>query len=262
MERIDILKEYLTIKKIIAVTKGRNTQIKKLITCQNRHSDALAFILTGSCSYRFDDGAEFTAHKGDVVYLPHDSCYTMYIEKKDYTFIFTDFEFLADKKRLAALFTFENSQNIEALFTRLLNCYRSNDYSIPDCMSGLYAIYSAILKNSKQNYLGKSKENEIENAKRFIDENFANPSLSLEDLAKSVGISDVYFRRLFKAKYKTTPSQYLLSVRLQNAKMLMKYSFVSVDDCALQNGFSSSQYFCRIFKREFGISPGKYKKDG
>ena len=262
MERTDILKEFLAIKRIIAVTKGRNTQVKKFITRKNRHSDAFVYIISGSCTLRFDDGVEFTNHKGDVMYLPQGSDYTMFIHEKDYAFIFSDFEFLSDKKRSAALFTFENSQNIEALFTKLLNCYRSNDYSMPECMSGLYNVYSAILKNSKQGYLGKSKENEIEDAKRFIDKNFANPALSLEELAKSMGISDVYFRRLFKTKYKTTPSQYLLSVRLKNARMLMKYSFISVVDCALQSGFSSSQYFCRIFKREFGITPGKYKKDG
>ena len=262
MEKTDILKESLVIKRIIAVTKGRSTQIKKFVTRKSRHSDALAYILSGSCTLRFDDGVEFTVHKGDVMYLPNASGYTMFVHEKDYTFIFSDFEFFSDEKRLAAVFTFENNQNIEALFTKLLNCYRSSEYSMSECMSGLYNIYSAILKNSKQSYLGRSKENEIEKAKRFIDENFANPALSVEELAKSVGISETYFRRLFKAKYKTTPSQHLLSVRLENARMLMKYSFVSINDCALQSGFSSSQYFCRIFKREFGISPGKYKRDG
>ena len=156
MEKTDILKESLVIKRIIAVTKGRSTQIKKFVTRKSRHSDALAYILSGSCTLRFDDGVEFTVHKGDVMYLPNASGYTMFVHEKDYTFIFSDFEFFSDEKRLAAVFTFENNQNIEALFTKLLNCYRSSEYSMSECMSGLYNIYSAILKNSKQTEVSKT----------------------------------------------------------------------------------------------------------
>ena len=88
----------------------------------------------------------------------------------------------------------------------------------------------------------------------------AKLGITQEDLAEKIGISEVYLRKLFKAQYGITPSNYLISVRLENAKKLMRYPFITLEECALQSGFSSLQYFCRLFKKETGISPGKYRK--
>lgn len=40
----------------------------------------------------------------------------------------------------------------------------------------------------------------------------------------------------------------------------MKYPFLSLEECALQSGFSSLQYFCRVFKKEFNISLGRFRE--
>jgi AraC-like DNA-binding protein len=97
-------------------------------------------------------------------------------------------------------------------------------------------------------------------AKNFIDEGFSNLDLTVTMLAEKMGISEVYLRKLFKAQYGISPSKYMISVRLKNAQKLMKYPFLTLDECALQSGFSSLQYFCRLFKKTTGISPGKYRK--
>lgn len=44
------------------------------------------------------------------------------------------------------------------------------------------------------------------------------------------------------------------------ARELMTYSFLTLEDCALQSGFSSLQYFCRVFKKGYGITPAKYRE--
>jgi AraC-like DNA-binding protein len=97
-------------------------------------------------------------------------------------------------------------------------------------------------------------------AKRYIEDNFNLPELSISMIAEKIGISEVYLRKLFKAQFATSPAKYLISVRLKNAKKLMKYPFLSLEECAMQSGFSSLQYFCRLFKKETGISPGSYRK--
>ena len=261
MDKTNIVYEDLCIKKIISVIKSNNSHHHKLIKVNGRHSDAFVYVICGSCTYRFDDGIEFSANEGDVFYLPHQSVYTMFIHSEDYKFIFCDFEFAETSTRCAALYPRQRSANTDNLFFRLLNRYRSpTDNTYAECMSLLYSIYGVLQQNADGAYLDKDKRNDMAEAKSYIDEHFSQSELSVSTLAQKINISEVYFRKLFKAQYGIQPSRYLTSVRLKNAKRLMKYPFMTLDECALQSGFSSVQYFCRIFKKETGISPGKYRK--
>ena len=262
MKKTDIMQENLCIQKIITVIQGQNPNHHKLLTVKSRHSDAFVYVISGSCTYRFDDKTEFKVTAGDVFYLPYQSIYTMYIHTDDYKFIFCDFEFTEPSARRSALCSHQDLKNVDSLFFKLLNRYRAsakNTYI--ECMSILYGIYSLILQDTQKSYLDKSKEINMIEAKRYIDGNFNLPELTVSLIAEKIGISEVYLRKLFKAQFATSPAKYLISVRLKNAKKLMKYPFLTLEECALQSGFSSLQYFCRLFKKETGISPGKYRKE-
>ena len=116
-----------------------------------------------------------------------------------------------------------------------------------------------VMKTENKIYISKCSRNKIAESKDYIDANFKDTSLSVDFLAKKAAMSNVYFRSLFKAQYHLSPSQYIISVRLKNAKSLMKYSFLTLEECALQSGFSSLQYFCRIFKKYTGMTPSEYR---
>ena len=262
MKKTDIMQENLCIQKIITVIQGKNPNHHKLLTVKSRHSDAFVYVISGSCTYRFDDKTEFKVTAGDVFYLPYQSIYTMYIHTDDYKFIFCDFEFTEPSARRSALYSHQDLKNVDSLFFKLLNRYRAsakNTYI--ECMSILYSIYGLLQQDTQKSYIGKSKERNMIEARCYIDENFNLPEFSISQLAEKIGISEVYLRKLFRAQYGISPSKYLISVRLKNAKKLMKYPFLTLEECALQSGFSSLQYFCRLFKKETGISPGKYRKE-
>ena len=262
MKKTDIMQENLCIQKIITVIQGKNPNHHKLLTIKSRHSDAFVYVISGSCTYRFDDKTEFKVTAGDVFYLPYQSIYTMYIHTDDYKFIFCDFEFTEPSARRSALYSHQDLKNVDSLFFKLLNRYRAsakNTYI--ECMSILYSIYGLLQQNTQKSYIGKSKERNMIEARCYIDENFNLPEFSISQLAERIEMSEVYLRKLFRAQYGISPSKYLISVRLKNAKKLMKYPFLTLEECALQSGFSSLQYFCRLFKKEAGISPGKYRKE-
>ena len=261
MKKIDIMQESLCIQRILSVIQGEIPR-NKLLNVKGRHSDAFVYVLSGSCTYQFDDKTEFKATAGDVFYLPYRAKYTMNIYANDYKFIFCDFQFAETEARESALYSNQTSKIIDNLFAKLLNRHRSSSYgAYTECMSVLYNIYSTLQQDTQKSCLGKSKEKNIIEAKRYIDESFNLPEISISLLAEKIGISEVYLRKLFNAKYGISPSSYLISVRLESAKKLMKYPFLTLEECALQSGFSSLQYFCRIFKKETGISPGKYRKE-
>lgn len=257
MDKLHIASENLCIKNIVTVIKNHITKNHKTIEVKGRHSDAFVYVISGSCKYVFDDGIEFTASRGDVFYLPCGSVYKMFVNAEDYRFIFCDFEFMEAR---AVGEYFETPPNMEVMFTKLLNLYRSyspNKYT--ECMSVLYGIYSILQQTTEREYLSKNKKNMIADAKRFMEENFSNSEIEIPGLAERLMMSDVYFRKLFKNQYGVSPLKYLNSLRLKNAMSLMKLPFLSLEECAKQSGFSSLQYFCRLFKKELGISPGKYR---
>ena len=185
----------------------------------------------------------------------------MYIHTSDYKFIFCDFQFAETEARYSVLYQNQKQKNIDNLFLKLLNKYHSPSVNAKtECMSILYGIYSILQQDVQKIYLGKSKENKASEALRNIEEGFHLPEFSISSLADKIGVSEVYIRKLFKAQYGISPSKYLISLRLDHAKKLIKYPFLTLEECALQSGFSSLQYFCRLFKKETGISPGRYRK--
>jgi AraC-like DNA-binding protein len=67
-----------------------------------------------------------------------------------------------------------------------------------------------------------------------------------------------YLCKIFKAYTGKTPSQYINSVRIENACTEMKQTDKSITQIALENGFNDISYFCKVFKKHKGISAKKY----
>ncbi len=81
-------------------------------------------------------------------------------------------------------------------------------------------------------------------------------SLKLESLAKISGLSKYHFLRKFKEEFNMTPHAYLLQIRIQNAKNMLKQNR-ALSDIALSCGFSDQSHFTRVFNKIYGMSPKK-----
>lgn len=260
MHMTDIARNNLYISKIINVIKSNNNNHSKLLHAKSRHSDAFVYIISGSCTYKFNDGYEFTVNKGDILYLSNKSNYTMYIHTTDYHFIFCDFKFDDALDRKSDMYSPKSPSYAENLFRKLLQVHTSpSRNSFTESMSILYNIYGLILATANEAYINVFAKKRISEVKMYIDKNFNDSSLSICFLAEKAAVSEVYFRKVFKSQYHISPSQYIISIRLKKAKELMKYPFLTLEECALQSGFSSLQYFCRVFKKSTGITPAKYR---
>lgn len=259
MEKIDITQNNLYIKNVINVIKSSNKQQNKILKTSGRHSDAFVYIISGSCKYVFDDGTEFVANSGNIVYLAHNAVYTMHISSPDYHFIFCDFEFNLCQKRQSAIY--QPKKSVENLFYKLLSFNSQvQGVSFTETLSTLYKIYTATMLSQNAPRTATSSLAKIYQVKEYIDQNYGDANLSVAALAAKTNLSEVYLRKLFKQEFMDTPSQYITNVRLEKAKSLMEYPFLTLDDCAKQSGFSSLQYFCRVFKASTGTSPNKYRK--
>jgi AraC family transcriptional regulator len=92
-------------------------------------------------------------------------------------------------------------------------------------------------------------------ALEVIDANL-DSHLSIEFLAKEVGLSPAHFARAFKETMAIAPHQYLLHLRLERARRLLDSENAVLADVALRAGFADQAHFTRFFKREYGVTPG------
>lgn len=94
----------------------------------------------------------------------------------------------------------------------------------------------------------------------YISENYKN-DLTAESIAAHFGYSKDYVSKCFRSALKVSISEYLTTVRLKNALLLMQDGKMNIIDCALESGFNSTRTFYRAFAQEFGCSPKEYLKE-
>lgn len=84
---------------------------------------------------------------------------------------------------------------------------------------------------------------------------YLDRDLSLGEIAEVVNISPTYFASLFKRAIGTSPHQYVIQQRVQQAKLLLSKTDLAIADIALQVGFSSQSHLTQQFKRLTGVTP-------
>jgi AraC-like DNA-binding protein len=101
----------------------------------------------------------------------------------------------------------------------------------------------------------------------YLEENLTNPQLSVEDLSKHVGMSrSSLYNKILDLTGKT-PVEFIRSVKLDKAAVLLEKSDMNVAQIAYSTGFSTPHYFTKSFKTKFGILPSEFmmkmrKKNG
>jgi AraC-like DNA-binding protein len=108
------------------------------------------------------------------------------------------------------------------------------------------------LKSGKEN-------NHISRAIDYM-QSYYNAGITLKDIGREINLSPFYFIRLFKAQTGKTPHKYLLDIRLQQAKALLKRGVNPVEEVARLCGFINVGHFSSVFRRNVGATPSEYRR--
>ena len=93
----------------------------------------------------------------------------------------------------------------------------------------------------------------------YIHRNYAAIS-GLDDIARDMHISKQYMCQLFKKHTLVTVSDYLNNVRINSACEMLRKGDMNVTETAMQCGYNSPMYFCRIFKKIVHMTPNEYRR--
>lgn len=241
----DIIISDVTAVITVKFVKGNTVQIK------NRDCYGIAFSACGQITYTAN-GKKYISSPDNVILLPQNGNYSIYGDK---TGLFPVINFksssplwneissvpindvaplIKEYEQLKSLFLFDNNR-----------------------LKTISVLYSFLHR------LFVDKENAdhiLTPAIKYITQNFDNPVLTNSTLAQKCNISEVYFRKLFLQKYGLSPKQYIIDIRLNHAKQLLCEGDYKINAIAEKSGFSNQYHFCRIFKKNTGLTPTEYMK--
>lgn len=95
----------------------------------------------------------------------------------------------------------------------------------------------------------------------YVDQQFADYTLSLEHVALKFAISTSYLSRSFKEKTGSNFSQYIWQRRVDEVIRLLENTSAPLKEIIEQVGYLDAPNFIRKFKKETGLTPGQYRKD-
>lgn len=93
---------------------------------------------------------------------------------------------------------------------------------------------------------------------RFAEENFSDSTLSLQTAAEELGYNAKYLSTCFKKRMNMGFSEYVKTIRINNAVFLIEHGVQSVKNIAFLSGFQDPLYFSKVFKNAVGQSPTEY----
>ena len=156
------------------------------------------------------------------------------------------------------LAVYEGYPELEEIFLRLCAEWEScnAEWRQNRCTSILYAIFEAAQKTRLQKREGLPES--IRPGVQMMHSAFRDPALGVSMLAEASGISEVYFRRIYKKHFGVSPIEGLLALRFAYAEDLLRSGYYTVKEVAALSGFSDVKYFRTTFSKRIGMSPSEY----
>ena len=108
-------------------------------------------------------------------------------------------------------------------------------------------------------FQGKDKGNPyIRNALQYMSNNY-NQHIDLKVVADHVGLSPSYFSTLFRKTVGISFREHLNWIRVEESKSLLLGKKYTLAEIALSMGFPDQSYYCKVFKKYVGVTPGQYQ---
>lgn len=159
-----------------------------------------------------------------------------------------------------------DKQKIREYITAIYNMFREDGpFAYERTNAKLYDLLLFIVGVVKNMALNRKKGNPLEKrhtlideAKRFIRENYEKP-ISLLGIADHLKLSEYYLSHLFSEEMGFSLSSYVTQVRMRAAAELLAAPTLYISEVAYAAGYENPNYFGKVFRKHFGCSPGGFR---
>ncbi|MBQ6232352.1 MAG: helix-turn-helix domain-containing protein [Clostridia bacterium] len=132
----------------------------------------------------------------------------------------------------------------------------SQEYSL---IGLLYQFFALLIENNSAYDHTHIDENHLYAAICYIRTQIANPSLSVQQIADTIGVHRSHLYRVFQSTTNQSVQEYILSLRFDKAKQLLLHTSYPIIDISATCGFTDPSHFSVLFKKKVGMSPRKYR---
>ena len=137
------------------------------------------------------------------------------------------------------------------------DCMPQNIYNRISAMSTAFRI---LLHLSYPGLSGLKSSSTMDDVKMLIDTSYNIPGLNASCIAAKLGMQLSSFSRAFHKRFGTTVTEYITGVRLKRAEFMLRKTSLPVKEIAESCGFSSANYFAKVFQGRYGTSPQQYRQ--
>ncbi|MNO17302.1 putative response regulatory protein [compost metagenome] len=120
------------------------------------------------------------------------------------------------------------------------------------------------LMQSVQFYLNVTKttlkEKVVQEIKAYLESHF-HENIGLDQLAERFDLNSSYVSNLYSKSTGQTILEYITSLRIQKAKKMLRESSLKISKISHHAGYDNQRYFCQVFKKHVGVSPGQYREE-
>lgn len=162
------------------------------------------------------------------------------------------------------VYTVADMKKNEALFQELLNLEEEQFAFDFYTLSIAYRLLGLLVEERYESLpnVSSNKEYYILQTINYIEKNYENPFLRVEEIAKEIHVSHVYLCKIFQSVMGTTIIKFLINYRLQKASDLLINQPGPIKIIAQKVGFHDQMHFSKAFKEKFGIAPSYFKPIG
>ncbi len=223
----------------------------------DRPSWAMVLKYEGETEY-YNNGNKYISNVNNSVILPKGSTYEWTCTKAGhYAIIEFDANFSCNT---ILSFAIQESDKLLRLFKELEYKQAVNTpmYSV-ECIRDCYNILLTLVRLSEKKYTPSIKQQKIAPAIDYIIKN-CTCSITNRELAELTGMSEVYFRKLFRQIQGTSPIAFARQLRIEKAKEMLKSDYGTIGEIAISLGYQNIYDFSRDFKKHTGVSPTNFLK--
>jgi AraC family transcriptional regulator len=131
--------------------------------------------------------------------------------------------------------------------------------SVERALAALLVISYGIVPAAPAQARGGLAPQRLRRVLEFMHANIGR-QFTLQELAACAGLSASHFSHQFRRSTNATPQRYMLALRIEQSKNMLRDPKPSVIDVSLAAGFETPQYFATVFRRFAGVSPSYYRK--